>query len=132
MIKKRKSREQAGHSEERALSTIYQMPKSTASKFKSNEKIMHRMSSDKEKQDFSVPNRAKPRVSSRERRKSRTLSPSEIKMLHNAMNRPDITETIEQKKNISTNDHQNAQVDLNDADYDYEDDFEVEKINQQI
>jgi len=131
MIKKRKSREQVGHLEEKALSTIYQMPKSNASKLKANEKIVHRMSNDKEKQDFSIPNRTKPRVSSRERRKSRTLSPSEIKMLHNAMNKPDITETIEQKKNVPRNDHQNAQADLNDADYDYEDDFEVEKINQQ-
>jgi len=132
MIKKRKSRETAGHLEERGLNTIYQMPKSTANKVKSKEKIAHGTSSDKEKrQDFSVSNRTKSRVSSRERRKSRTLSPSEIKMLHNTINRPDDTGTIEQKKSVPTNDHQNAPVDLDDADYDYEDDFEVEKINQQ-
>ncbi|XP_011337865.2 WD repeat-containing protein 60 [Ooceraea biroi] len=119
MVKKRKSRESAGYSENRGLSTIY-MPKSTVSKLSvaSSEKSTHRTSRDKEKQDFSVPNRTKGRVSSRERRTSRTLSPSEIKMLHSAIKRPDVMEKVEQKKNVP------SQADSDDADYDYEDDFE--------
>ncbi|XP_018316438.1 WD repeat-containing protein 60 isoform X3 [Mycetomoellerius zeteki] len=124
-VKKRKSREQVGYSEKRGQSTIY-MPKSTTDKpnIKSNEKITIRASRDKEKsQDLSAPNRTKPRMSSRERRKSRTLSPSEIRMLHSAVRRPDVVEE-EQKKDVLTDSHSGTQADSNEADYDYEDDFE--------
>ncbi|XP_011058037.1 PREDICTED: WD repeat-containing protein 60 [Acromyrmex echinatior] len=124
-VKKRKSREQVGYSEKRGQSTIY-MPKSTTNQLniKSNEKIAIRASKDKEKlQDHSAPNRTKQRMLSRERRKSRTLSPSEIRMLHSAIRRPDIVEK-EQKKDILTDSHSDIQADLNEVDYDYEDDFE--------
>lgn len=126
MIKKRKSRESAGRKEEkRGSSTIY-VPKSTASKLgmmKSSEKTTHQTSRDKKKlQDSSV---SRQRISSRERRKSRTLSPSEIKMLHSAVKRSEKAEQT--KKNVSMND-QDAQMD---SDYDYEDDFEVEKRKQE-
>lgn len=118
-VKKRKSREQVGYPEKRGQSTIY-MPKSTSSKLNvnSNEKIAHRTARDKEKSQASpVPDRSKPRMSSRERRKSRTLSPSEIRMLHSAVRRPDV---VEQKK-VSDSSHTQA----DEVDYDYEDDFEV-------
>lgn len=124
-VKKRKSREQVGYSEKRGQSKIY-MPQSTASKFniKSNEKIAHRTSRDKEKsQDSSTPDQTKSRISSRERRKSRTLSPSEIRMLHSAISRPDVVEKVEQKKVSDNRSHTQAESD----DYDYEDDFEVRK-----
>lgn len=127
-VKKRKSREQAGYSEKRGTSTIY-MPKSTTSKLntKSNEKTVHRTSRDKEKlQDSSTLDRTKPRMPSRERRKSRTLSPSEIKMLHNAIKRPSV-EKIEQKKNDIRSD---VQTNSDEETYDYEDDFEVRKYKK--
>ncbi|XP_029671470.1 WD repeat-containing protein 60-like isoform X2 [Formica exsecta] len=127
-IKKRKSREQTGYSEKRGVSTVY-MSKPIANKLniKSKEKTVYRTSRDKEKlQDSSVFGQAKSQLSSRERRKSRTLSPSEVRMLHSAVKRPEIAEKIEQKKNITTDppDHPDAQADSDQADYDYEDDFE--------
>lgn len=128
-VKKRKSREQMGYSEKSGQSTIY-MPKSTTSKLniKSNEKIVHRASRDKEKsQDSPAPDRTKPRMSSRERRKSRTLSPSEIRMLNSAVRRPDSVKKVEQKKGVVTDNRPDTQADSIDADYDYEDDFEVRK-----
>jgi len=127
-IKKRKSREQIGYSEKRGQSTIY-MPRSTTNKLnvKSNEKIAHRASRDKEKsQNLSTSNRTKPRMSSRERKKSRTLSPSEIRMLHSAIRRPDVMEKVEQRKSDRTDSHSATQADSIE-DYDYEDDFEVRK-----
>lgn len=125
MVKKRKSREQVGHSEKRGQSTIY-MPRSTASKLniKSNEKIAHRVSKDKEKlRDSSAIDQTKPRMSSKERRKSRTLSPSEVRMLHSAIKRPDVEK--EQKKVSDSQSH--TQADSDEANYDYEDDFEVRR-----
>ncbi|XP_020278948.1 WD repeat-containing protein 60 isoform X2 [Pseudomyrmex gracilis] len=126
VVKKRKSREQPGYSEKRGLSTIY-IPKSTANKLsvKSNEKTVQRISRSKEKlQDSSVANQSKWRMPSRERRKSRTLSPSEIKMLHSAIKRPDAMNKVTQKKNVATDKRSdNAQSD-SDKEYDYEDDFE--------
>ncbi|KAG5308893.1 WDR60 protein, partial [Pseudoatta argentina] len=132
-VKKRKSREQVGYPEKRGQSTIY-MPKSTTNQLniKSNEKIAIRVSRDKEKsQDHSAPNRTKQRMLSRERRKSRTLSPSEIRMLHSAIRRPDIVEK-EQKKDVLTDSHSGIQADLNEVNYDYEDDFEVRKKGGKI
>lgn len=125
-VKKRKSREQVGNSEKRGQSTIY-MPKSTTSKLNinSNEKIAHRTTRVKEKsQDSPAPDRSKPRMSSRERRKSRTLSPSEIRMLHSAVRRPNVVE----QKRVSDSSHTQA----DEADYDYEDDFEVRKRRKEI
>ncbi|XP_011875814.1 PREDICTED: WD repeat-containing protein 60 isoform X2 [Vollenhovia emeryi] len=119
-VKKRKSREPAGYSEKRGQSTIY-VPKSTASKLgvKPNEKIAQLASRDKEKlQEFPAPDRTKPRISSRERRKSRTLSPSEVRMLHSAVRRPDVVEKAEQRK------EGRSRTQADEADYDYEDDFE--------
>lgn len=126
-IKKRKSREPAGYSEKRGLSTIY-MPKSTTNKLdiKSNEKIVHPTTRDREKLQVVPKANTKPRMSSRERRKSRTLSPSEVKMLHSSVKRPDAAEKIEQNKNIAQ-DNLNPQTDSDGGDYEYEDDFEVKK-----
>lgn len=131
-VKKRKSREQTGYLEKRGLSTVY-MPKPIASKLKSNEKTMYRTSRDKEKLRDSS-DQVKPRLSSKERRQSRTLSPSEIRMLHSALKRPEKAEKIEQKKNITTDapDYSDAQADLDQADYDYEDDFEVKKYMRKV
>ncbi|KAG5345532.1 WDR60 protein, partial [Acromyrmex charruanus] len=132
-VKKRKSREQVGYPEKRGHSTIY-MPKSTTNQLniKSNEKIAIRVSRDKEKsQDHSASNRTKQRMLSRERRKSRTLSPSEIRMLHSAIRRPDIVEK-EQKKDVLTDSPSGIQADLNEVNYDYEDDFEVKKKGGKI
>jgi len=126
-IKKRKSREQVGYSEKRGQSTIY-MPRSITNKLniKSNEKIAHRTSRDKEKsQDLPTSDQSKPRISSRERRKSRTLSPSEIRMLHSAVRRPDVMEKVEQRKSDITDSHSATQADS--IEDDYEDDFEVRK-----
>ncbi|GAB1859922.1 Wd repeat-containing protein 60 [Camponotus japonicus] len=122
-VKKRKSREQTGYSEKRGLSTVY-MPKPIASKLKSNEKTVHRTSRDKEKlQDSS--DQIKPQLSTEKRRQSRTLSPSEIRMLHSAAKKPEKAEKIEQKKNITTDaPNYSAQADSDQADYNYEDDFE--------
>lgn len=128
-VKKRKSREQVGYSEKRGQSTIY-VPRSTTSKLniKSNEKIAHRASRDKQKsQDSPASDRTKSRISSGERRKSRTLSPSEIRMLHNAVRQPDIVKKVEQKKDVITDNRPDTQADSDNADYDYEDDFEVRK-----
>ncbi|XP_018392135.1 PREDICTED: WD repeat-containing protein 60 [Cyphomyrmex costatus] len=124
-VKKRKSREEVGYSEKRGQSRIY-LPRSTVDKLniKSNEKIAIRTSRDKEKsQDFSASNQTKLQMSSRDRRKSRTLSPSEIRMLHSAVRRPDVIEK-EQKKNVLTDSCSDIQADSNEADYNYEDDFE--------
>lgn len=126
-IKKRKSREQTGYSEKRGLSTVY-MPKPIASKLKSNEKTVYRTSRDKEKlQESAESAQVKPQLSSKDRRQSRTLSPSEIRMLHSAVKKPEKAEKIEQKKNTTTDapDYSDAQASSDQADYDYEDDFEV-------
>ncbi|XP_014469680.1 PREDICTED: WD repeat-containing protein 60 [Dinoponera quadriceps] len=121
-VKRRKSRE-AGYSEKRGLSTIY-VPKSTTSKLnaKLNEKTGSRATRDKGKlPDAPAPDRTKARMSSRERRKSRTLSPSEIRMLHSVTRQPGSTE---QSKGRDKNSRPNAQADSGEADYEYEDDFE--------
>lgn len=130
--KKQKSRE-TGYSEKRGVSTIY-VPKSTTSKLnaKSNEKTASRTTRDKEKlQDTPVPGQTKSRMSSRERRKSRTLSPSEIRMLHSAIRRPDDVQS--NKDTVKNKDSRaKAQADSDEADYEYEDDFEVkEEIKMQ-
>ncbi|XP_012543716.1 WD repeat-containing protein 60 isoform X2 [Monomorium pharaonis] len=125
IVKKRKSREQVGYSEKRGQSTIYK-PKTNVSKLntKSSEKITCRTSKDEEKsQNPPVSDQTKPRISSSERRKSRTLSPSEIRMLHSAVNRLNVEEKTEQKKNMVTV-GPDMQADSDDANYDYEDDFE--------
>ncbi|KAL0113853.1 hypothetical protein PUN28_011292 [Cardiocondyla obscurior] len=123
-VKKRKSRE-VGYSEKRGQSTIY-MPKSTTSKpnVKSNETVVNRTPKDKEKlQDFPAPDRVKPQMPSKERRKSRTLSPSEVRMLHSVVKKSDVMDKENQKKSVAEK-SQMQQVDSDEADYDYEDDFE--------
>lgn len=129
---KRRSREQKGYSEKRGVSTVY-VPESTVSKLniKSNEKVIHRTTKDKERSREAVAhNQTKPRLSSRERRKSRTLSPSEVRMLHSAVKKPAATETTKRQryKTVTANNHSSA--DSDDANYDYEDDFEVKKCKQ--
>lgn len=125
-VKKRKSREQTGYSEKRGLSTIY-MPKAAASKIniKSSEKTEPRVTrGDGEKsRGAAVVDQTKSRMPSKERRKSRTLSPSEIRMLHSAVKRSGAAEKI---------DSRNTQPDSNEGDYDYEDDFEVNYINLEV
>ncbi|XP_032675193.1 WD repeat-containing protein 60 isoform X2 [Odontomachus brunneus] len=125
-MKKRKSRE-AGYSEKRGLSTIY-VPKTTTSKLnvKLNEKTSRTTRDTGQLQKAPAVERAKSRMSSRERRKSRTLSPSEVKMLHSAIRRPSNAENVERNRDTARGkeSRSNAQADSDEVDYEYEDDFE--------
>ncbi|XP_024942554.1 WD repeat-containing protein 60 isoform X3 [Cephus cinctus] len=129
-IEKNKSREKSntGYMEKRGLSTVY-MPKSSASKLAS--KITGQVSTPKSIQSSrhreNVANQEKitksrPRQPSKERRKSRTLSPSEVKVLHTVVNvTSGLKDTISQQH--SSNNFKNIPNDAEDE-YDYEDDFE--------
>ncbi|XP_058797545.1 cytoplasmic dynein 2 intermediate chain 1 isoform X2 [Phymastichus coffea] len=95
--KSTKDKVQAQYSEKRGESTLY-VPKSTASKLNSKpstDKDSTRKSTEKIKNSKTVEIAVKskssdkplPRKASRERRKSRTLSPSEVKVLHSTKQR---------------------------------------------
>lgn len=107
----------SNYSEKRGLSTIY-VPQSFSSKL--NVKLLDKSpsstSKDKEqiKTHTSTPEVTESKLKSRERKLSRTLSPSEIKMLHSAKNRSDSLQKMDQNKEEQA-----------DYEYDYEDDFEV-------
>lgn len=103
-------------SEKRGTSTLY-VPESNTSKLKS---LTAKQSSDSkvlpsrkshDKKDILKESKSK-RTSSRERRKSRTLSPSEVKVLHSTI--------AIQNQNVDCATKLNS-----DEDFDYEDDFEV-------
>lgn len=107
----------SNYSEKRGLSTIY-VPQSFSSKL--NVKLLDKSpsstSKDKEqiKAHTSTSEATESKLKSRERKLSRTLSPSEIKMLHFAKNRSDSLQKMDQNKEEQA-----------DYEYDYEDDFEV-------
>lgn len=122
--KKRKSRE-AGYSEKRGLSTIY-VPKPATSKLNTKSTTEKTASRTRDKEKLrDAPGQTKPRMSSKERRKSRTLSPSEIRMLHSAIKRPDNVGPENRVAAKDKNSRGNVQAGLDEADYEYEDDFEV-------
>ncbi|XP_026301303.1 WD repeat-containing protein 60 isoform X2 [Apis mellifera] len=106
----------SNYSEKRGLSTIY-VPQSFSSKLnaKLSDKNSSSTSKDKEqiKAHTSTLEATESKLKSRERKLSRTLSPSEIKMLHSAKNRLDSLEKMDQNKEEQA-----------DHEYDYEDDFE--------
>ena len=108
--------------EKRGSSTIY-MPKSNASKLsslttkQSTESIILETRKHIDRNDKLKERQDKKRQSSRERRKSRTLSPSEVRVLHSAVG----PRQVEKKS---------AEIEVaakpdSDEDFEYEDDFEV-------
>lgn len=111
---------QSNYSEKRGQSTIF-IPQSLTTKL--NAKLSNKSTSSVSKNGEEVKTyssettESKPR--SRQRRLSRTLSPSEVKMLHSATNRSDPVQKMDQKKKEKIEIHQT------DNEYDYEDDFEV-------
>ncbi|XP_012260238.2 cytoplasmic dynein 2 intermediate chain 1 isoform X1 [Athalia rosae] len=117
------------YSEKRGTSSIY-LPESTRSSnivtsktsgqvIKSKSNSLSTRDREKPAQTHNKSQSAKdvPRRSSRERKKSRTLSPSEVKILHSVMKTANMINNSKNGKDNST---------ANDAahDYDYEDDFE--------
>lgn len=126
-MKKRKSRE-AGYSEKRGVSTIY-ISKSTTSKLnvKLNEKTSRTTRDTGKLQEAPAVERAKPRMSSRERKKSRTLSPSEVKMLHSAIRRPSDAGNVERNRDTARSKESRPKAHSDEVDYEYEDDFEVKE-----
>ncbi|XP_033208063.1 WD repeat-containing protein 60 isoform X2 [Belonocnema kinseyi] len=118
-----KSKEvKAKNVEKRGSSTIY-MPKSNASKLsslttkQSVESNTSEMRKYTDKNDMLKERQEQKRQSSRERRKSRTLSPSEVRVLHTAVG------PRKQVEKQSGEIEDAAKAD-SDEDYDYEDDFE--------
>lgn len=67
---------------------------------------------------------AEPKAKSRQRRLSRTLSPSEVKMLHSATSTKDTTQNVQPSK------YDRVESSGVDNEYDYEDDFEVNSENK--
>lgn len=113
---------QSSYSEKRGQSTIF-IPQSLTTKLNvklSDKSISSVSKNGKEVKTYSSSSETtelKPR--SRQRRLSRTLSPSEVKMLHSANNRSDPLQKMDQKKK------EKIEVLQIDNEYDYEDDFEV-------
>ncbi|XP_078033323.1 cytoplasmic dynein 2 intermediate chain 1 isoform X1 [Augochlora pura] len=113
IVKSRSStgRIQSNYSEKRGTSTVY-VPPSLSTKLSSK-------SVSKDTRSIPKGEESKPRSKSRQRKLSRTLSPSEIKMLHSATSRPDHMDRNQSKRRSpSTNTYQRNNED------DYEDDFE--------
>ncbi|XP_050593716.1 cytoplasmic dynein 2 intermediate chain 1 [Bombus affinis] len=110
---------QSNYSEKRGQSTIF-IPQSLTTKL--NAKLSNKSTSSVSKNGEEVKTyssettESKPR--SRQRRLSRTLSPSEVKMLHSANNRSDPVQKTDQKKK------EKIEILQTDNEYDYEDDFE--------
>ncbi|XP_076758616.1 cytoplasmic dynein 2 intermediate chain 1 isoform X2 [Xylocopa sonorina] len=108
-------RAQGGYSEKRGLSTIYvpqslnaKLPKKNTTSLLSNEEQV--------KTQLRTPKVVESGIKVRQRKLSRTLSPSEIKVLHSATSRPDSTKDQSKEKQ--------AEISPRDSEYDYEDDFE--------
>lgn len=126
-IKSSKStgRIQSGYSEKRGISTIY-VPQSITSKLnaKPNNKQIASTPKNEEKSNTNLSTSNKSDLkNSKQRRLSRTLSPSEIKMLHSATTRSNSAQRIEQDRKYQP---EKKQID---NEYDYEDDFEVSHNN---
>ncbi|XP_046749991.1 cytoplasmic dynein 2 intermediate chain 1 isoform X2 [Diprion similis] len=141
-VERNKSKEKASksYSEKRGSSSIY-LPKTA----RSSNAVTNRTSSQViASQTSSVPTRdeqregkseslyksaeKKPRRASRERKKSRTLSPSEIKVLHQAIKTDKAAnDSLSKKDNnlVKSLEEQNQTATNNNTDdYEYEDDFE--------
>ncbi|CAL7937715.1 unnamed protein product [Xylocopa violacea] len=118
-IRNTNGRVQGGYSEKRGLSTIY-VPESLATKLNaklSNKNTTSVLKNEEQvKTQSSTPKVIESSTKVRQRRLSRTLSPSEIKVLHSAMSRPGSTQTQSKEKQ--------AEISPRDNEYDYEDDFE--------
>ncbi|XP_017878315.1 WD repeat-containing protein 60 isoform X2 [Ceratina calcarata] len=111
------TRMQSGYSEKRGQSTVY-IPQSMTSKLNaklSSKNVASVSKSEEQIRRRSNDTESKPK--SRQRKLSRTLSPSEVKMLHSAINGPDSLQKVDQSKK------KQAQEEISDE-YDYEDDFE--------
>ncbi|XP_029047620.2 cytoplasmic dynein 2 intermediate chain 1 [Osmia bicornis bicornis] len=111
---------QSSYSEKRGTSTIY-VPQSVTNKL--NARLTNKNTNPVPKNEVKVKSKStaeipETKTESRQRRLSRTLSPSEIRMLHSATNRSDSTQKVDQSKN---NQSETNQID---SEYDYEDDFE--------
>ncbi|XP_015434897.1 PREDICTED: WD repeat-containing protein 60 [Dufourea novaeangliae] len=111
---------QSNYSEKRGLSTVY-VPPSLTTKLNIKSASRDSKSVSKEEQKTKVNSNPKREnnstLKSRQRKLSRTLSPSEVKMLHSATNRANSLQRDQNLKNQPVA-HQINSVD------DYEDDFE--------
>ncbi|XP_017795904.1 PREDICTED: WD repeat-containing protein 60 [Habropoda laboriosa] len=112
---------QSSYSEKRGLSTIF-VPQSALNKLNTKLPNKNNISTSKSQEQVRIHSSAlettESKIKSRQRKLSRTLSPSEVKMLHSAISRPDSSQTLDQtkKKQLET-----PQID---NEYNYEDDFE--------
>lgn len=116
---------QSGYSEKRGISTVY-IPQSTTGKFnaKSASKSTSSVLRNEEKTTGSSRTGNESRPKSRQRKLSRTLSPSEVKMLHSTTYRSSSAHRVDQ-----SNRNRVERTQTNDE-YDYEDDFEVKRDNE--
>ncbi|CAK9824334.1 Cytoplasmic dynein 2 intermediate chain 1 [Anthophora retusa] len=114
-------RVQSSYSEKRGLSTIF-VPQSASSKLNTKLPNKSSVSTSKNEEQVRIHTSAlettESKVKSRQRKLSRTLSPSEVKMLHSATSRQDSSKILDQTK------QKQLEVPQIDNDYDYEDDFE--------
>ncbi|XP_076301003.1 cytoplasmic dynein 2 intermediate chain 1 isoform X2 [Lasioglossum baleicum] len=120
-------RTQSNYSEKRGSSTIY-VPPSLSTKLSSKSvnkdtKFLPR-EEEKAKTNSNRTGESKSRSKSRQRKLSRTLSPSEIKMLHSATSRPDSTQRSQSKKKPPDTYQMDNEDDYEDDFEDYESDFQ--------
>ena len=120
-IKKSTKKMQSNYLEKRGLSTIF-LPQSLTNKIntKSPNKSIRSISKEEEKvrTHSNSSETTESKLRSRQRRLSRTLSPSEVKVLHSATSRPNSVQKMEQSKK------EKVEIEA-DNKYNYEDDFEV-------
>ena len=116
---------QSSYSEKRGISTVY-IPQTTTGKLnvKSARKSTSSVLRNEEKTRESSRTENESKLKSRQRKLSRTLSPSEVKMLHSAAYRSSSAKRVDQ-----SNRNPAERTQTND-DYDYEDDFEVKHSNE--
>ncbi|XP_076650972.1 cytoplasmic dynein 2 intermediate chain 1 [Halictus rubicundus] len=120
-------RVQSNYTEKRGLSTIY-VPPSLSTKLSSKSvnkdtRFVQR-EEEKAKRNSSHTGESKSRSKSRQRKLSRTLSPSEIKMLHSATSRSDSTQRNQSKKKPPDTYQMDNEDDYEDDFEDYESDFQ--------
>ncbi|XP_076173839.1 cytoplasmic dynein 2 intermediate chain 1 isoform X2 [Ptiloglossa arizonensis] len=113
-------RMQSGYLEKRGLSTIF-VPSSITSKL-NTKSVNHNTYSALKENEKATPNsntseKNDLKIKSTQRKLSRTLSPSEVKMLHSATNRSDSLQRDQSKNN-------QTETSMIENEYDYEDDFE--------
>lgn len=110
---------QSNYSEKRGLSTIF-IPQSLTSKLNAKLNKSANYASRNKEQDKTHSNTLVETTSeSRQRRLSRTLNPSEVKMLHVT------TSKLDSSENLNQNNQKQAEAAQTENEYDYEDDFEV-------